>query len=298
MHADETAIDISLVGVLIAEQFPHWQGLALEPVLSAGTDNAIFRLGADLAVRLPRIGAASGQIDKEYLWLPRLAPMLPLAVPVPLAMGQPAHGYPFHWSVCRWLRGDNAVAAPIADLHRAAEDLAHFMAALRAIDAVEGPVPGQHNFHRGVPLAARDAQTQDAIAALDGKIDTSAAAAAWQAALNAPAWQGPPTWIHGDLHPANLLVDNGSLSAVIDFGGLGVGDPACDFMVGWTLLSQASRETLRTAVPIDDATWQRGRGWALSFALIALPYYLDTNPALAGIARRTIEEVFADHTFV
>lgn len=298
MHAGEVAIDTTLVERLVATQFPDWHGLKLEQVASAGTDNAIFRLGPELAVRLPRIEAAAGQVLKEFRWLPHLAPVLPLAVPSPLELGKPAHGYPFHWSVCRWLPGDNAVVAPISDMEHAATALAHFLAALRSTDAAGGPAPGQHNFHRGVPLALRDAQTRQAIAALDGIIDTSAAASAWEAALEAPAWHGPPTWLHGDLHPANLLVDDGALSAVIDFGGLSVGDPACDLMVGWTLLTPASRKALQSTVPIDDATWRRGRGWALSFALIALPYYLDTNPVLASIARRTIAEVLGDHKFV
>lgn len=298
MHAGEVDIDASLVRRLIATQFPHWQGLEPLPVLSDGTDNAIFRLGTELAVRLPRIDAAAEQVEKEFRWLPALGSKLPLATPVPLGLGKPDHGYPFHWSVCRWLPGGNAAVAPIADLDRAAGQLAHFMATLRTIDATGGPLPGQHNFHRGIPLATRDAQTRRAIAALEGIIDTDAAAAAWQVALDAPAWREPPAWLHGDLHPANLLVDNGVLSAVIDFGGLGIGDPACDVMVGWTLLTPASRQTLRKTVPIDDAMWQRGKGWALSFALIALPYYHDCNPVLAGIARRTIEQVLADHMFV
>lgn len=298
MHAREVAIDAALVAQLVATQFPRWRELALVQVASAGTDNAIFRLGPELAVRLPRIEAAAGQAGKEYRWLPHLAPLLPLAVPSPLALGKPAYGYPFHWSVCRWLPGNDAVAAPISDLQQAATALAHFLAAMRSVDAAGGPAPGRHNFHRGVPLAMRDCQTRQAIAALDGIIDTGAAARAWQAALETPAWHGPPAWLHGDLHPANLLVDNGALSAVIDFGGLSVGDPACDFMIGWTLLTPSSRRSLQTTVPIDDATWRRGRGWALSFALIALPYYLDANPVLAGIARRTIAEVLGDHKFV
>jgi len=295
MHVDEVPIDTPLVERLIGAQFPLWRGRRLVPVRSAGTDNAIYRLGDDMAVRLPRRPGASGQIEKEYRWLPTLAPMLPLDVPAPLALGKPAEGYPYHWSVCRWLPGETAVAGPIADLPQAASDLAGFISALQRIDATGGPAPGQHNSGRGEPLAMRDAEARDAIARLDGIVDTRAATVAWDLALEAPAWNGSPMWLHGDLLPSNLLVQQGRISAIIDFGCLGVGDPACDLMVAWTVLSSRTRAIFRAALAPDDATWIRASGWALSFGLIALPYYLKSNPVLAGIARRTIEEVLADH---
>jgi aminoglycoside phosphotransferase (APT) family kinase protein len=295
MHADEVDVDVALVGRLLAAQFPQWADLPLERVDSAGTDNAIYRLGGEMAVRLPRIRRATGQVDKEHQWLPRLAPHLPLAIPVPLAKGIPAEGYPSHWSVYRWLQGENATVEHIADLRQAATDLAQFIAALHRIDPTGGPPPGVHNFGRGVPLAARDAATRTAIASLKGMIDTDAVTAAWEAALKSAAWDRPPVWIHGDLMPGNLLVERGRLSAVIDFGGLGVGDPACDLMVAWTLFSGESREAFRAALSVDDAAWARGRGWALSWALIYIPYYLDTNPIGVGEARHAIDEVLADH---
>jgi aminoglycoside phosphotransferase (APT) family kinase protein len=294
MHDDEVDVDVSLVGRLLAVQFPQWADLPIEPVHSAGTDNAIYRLGSDLAVRLPRIHRATGQMDKEHQWLPRLAPLLPLAIPVPLAKGTPGEGYPWQWSVYRWLAGENATIERIADPGQAARDLAHFIAALQRIDPTGGPPPGPHNFFRGVPLAMRDSETRAAIATLHGTLDASALTAAWEAALQAPAWHGLPIWIHGDLQPLNLLVQQGRLSAVIDFGGLGVGDPACDLIVAWNLLSTQTRDIFRAALPVDDATWARGRGWALSVGLIALPYYQSTNPVLAGIARRAIDEALAD----
>lgn len=295
MHVDEVDVDVALVGRLLAAQFPQWADLPIEPVHSAGTDNAIYRLGDDMAVRLPRIEGATGQVDKEHQWLPRLAPHLPLAIPVPLAKGTPGEGYPWHWSVYRWLEGENATIERIADPVQAARDLAQFIAALQRIDPMGGPPSGPHNFFRGVPLSTRDADTRAAIASLDGMLDTSALTAAWDAALQAPAWDGPPVWIHGDLQSLNLLVQQGRLSAVIDFGGLGVGDPACDLQVAWNLLSAQTRDVFRAALPVDDATWARGRGWALSVGLIALPYYQSTNPVLAGIARRAIDEVLADY---
>jgi aminoglycoside phosphotransferase (APT) family kinase protein len=294
MHIDELDVDVALVGRLLAAQFPQWAALPLTPVHSAGTDNALYRLGSDLVVRLPRIEQATGQVEKEHHWLPRLAPHLPLAIPIPLAKGRPGEGYPWPWSVYRWLTGENASIQRIADAGQAARVLAHFIAALHRIDPTDGPPPGTHNSFRGVPLSMRDTETRAAIGDLSGMLDTDAVTATWEAALQAPAWQGPSVWIHGDLSPLNLLVEGGRLSAVIDFGCLGVGDPACDLQVAWNLLSAESRDIFRTALGVDDATWARGRGWALSVGLIALPYYQSTNPALAGIARRAIEQALAD----
>jgi aminoglycoside phosphotransferase (APT) family kinase protein len=295
MHVHEVDIDVALVGRLLAAQFPQWADLPIEPVHPAGTDNAIYRVGSDMAVRLPRIHGATGQLEKEHRWLPRLAPLLPLAIPIPLGKGTPAEGYPWHWSVYRWLDGEPATIDRIADPRQAATELAKFIAAMQQIDPVEGPPPGEHNSFRGVPLARPDLSTRDAITALRDTIDADAATGAWEAALRAPAWQGPALWLHGDLLVANLLAQRGRLSAVIDFGCLGVGDPACDVMVGWTYLSAETRDVFRAALPVDDATWARGRGWALSFGVIALPYYQSTNPVLSGIARYAIDEVLADN---
>ena len=291
MHADEVAIDALLVQRLIAGQFPQWANLPVAPVSSAGTDNAIYRLGQDMAVRLPRRPGASGQVEKECRWLPKLAPHLPLDVPIPLGLGAPADGYPCHWSVCRWLTGETAANTPITNLDQAASDLARFISALQCIDASGGPAPGSHNSGRGEPLAMRDAETREAIGRLHGIIDTGMATAAWDLALQTPTWSRPPVWLHGDLLPSNLLVQDGRISAIIDFGCLSIGDPACDLMVAWTVLSAEARVGFRAALAIDDATWIRGSGWALSFGLIALPYYMQSNPVLTDIARRTIHEV-------
>jgi len=293
MHVDEVDTDVALVGRLLAAQFPQWADLPIEPVHSAGTDNAIYRLGDDMAVRLPRIHWATEQVEKEHRWLPRLAPHLPLAIPVPLAKGTPGEGYPWDWSVCRWLEGENATIEHIADPGLLAMDLAEFVAALHGIDPTDGPPAG-----RGVPLAMRDAPTRTAIEDLHGIVDTDATTVAWDAALQTPEWPGPAVWIHGDLQSGNLLAVQGRLSAVIDFGCLGVGDPACDLIVAWNLLSAETREVFRAALRVDDATWARGRGWALSVGLIALPYYQSTNLVLAGISRRAIGEVLADHKHV
>src|SRR5438132_7965951 len=233
MHADEVDTDVSLVRRILAAQFPQWAHLPIEPVQPFGTDNANYRLGDDMVVRLPRREQTSRTLEKERQWLPRLAPLLPLAVPVPLAAGMPGEGYPFTWSVYTWLRGENATGERISDRGQLATDLAEFIAALQRIATTDGPPPGEHNFFRGEPLARRDVETRAAIAALDGKIDVDAVSAAWEEALRSPDWQRAPVWVHGDLDARNLLVANGRLSAVIDFGGLGVGDPACDVMVVW-----------------------------------------------------------------
>jgi aminoglycoside phosphotransferase (APT) family kinase protein len=294
MHADERPIDIPLVRRLLRAQFPRWAALPLARVPSAGTDHVLFRLGDGLVLRLPRTPSAVGQVEKEQRWLPALAPHLPLEIPLPVEAGQPGEGYPWPWSVYRWLPGENATLERLADPRQAARALATFIRALQAIDATDGPLPGAHNFGRGVPLITRDEATRAAIAACEGMIDTAAALAAWESALQAPAWDGPPVWIHGDLQAGNLLARDGQLTGVIDFGGLGVGDPACDMMVAWTLFDRASRAAFRETIGVDEATWARGRGWALSFGLIALPYYVVTNPGLAGIARGAVGAVLGE----
>jgi aminoglycoside phosphotransferase (APT) family kinase protein len=293
VHADEVATDASLVRRLLATQFPQWADLSIDRVPSAGTDNAIYRLGDDMAVRLPRIQWATGQVELENRWLPLLAPHLPLAIPSPLAMGAPGESYPWHWSVYGWLEGENATRDRLGDLRQAATDLARFITALQRIDPTGGPRADEGR-SRGVPLAERDAPTRAAIAALRGLVDTDAMTAQWEVALGATAWPGPGVWLHGDLNEGNLLAQDGRLTAVIDFGVMAVGDPACDLMVAWTLLTPATRDVFRAALPFDDETWARGRGWALSWALIVLPYYRQTNPGLWRIAEYTIGQVLAD----
>jgi aminoglycoside phosphotransferase (APT) family kinase protein len=294
MHADEVHTDVPLVQRLLATQFPGWAALPVERVPSAGTDNALYRLGEEMVVRLPRRKRTVETLEKERRWLPRLAPHLPLAVPVPLVDGMPGEGYPFSWSVYRWLEGRDATDEPIVDLPQLAVDLAQFVVELQRIDPAGGPPPGEHNFFRGEPLARRDRETRTAIAALEGTIDTRTATAVWQAALRAPEWERSPVWIHGDLDARNFLVRRGGLAAVIDFGSVGVGDPACDVMVAWKVLSSDTRGMFRDALSVDDATWARGHGWALSQAVMAMSYYtMETNPGLVLEARRWLAAVLA-----
>jgi aminoglycoside phosphotransferase (APT) family kinase protein len=292
MHADN--INVSLVRRLIATQFPQWADLPVEPVEAGGWDNKTFHLGAHMTVRLPSAARYAPQVEKEHRWLPKLAPLLPLPIPVPLAMGVPADGYPWHWSVYRWLEGEVATAGRIADLSEFATTLADFLTALYRIDPSGGPPPGQHNFFRGGPLAVYDAETRQALATLDGRIDTDAALAAWEAAL-ASSWHGAPVWFHGDVAAGNLLVERGCLSAVIDFGTSGVGDPSCDLAIAWTLFEGESREAFRGVLGTDDASWARGRGWGLWKALITLADVIDTDPLLAARLRREIDDILADH---
>jgi aminoglycoside phosphotransferase (APT) family kinase protein len=234
-------------------------------------------------------------MEKERRWLPRLAPFLPLPVPVPIAGGIPGEGYPFPWSIYTWLEGEDCTSGRAVDPNGFARDLATFILALQRIDPAGGPAPGEHNFYRGVPLVERDADTRESIEALAGRIDVDAVTALWEDALHASPWEGPPVWIHGDLDARNLLCVNGRLGGVIDFGGLGVGDPACDVMVAWKVFSAGPRETFREALSIDDATWARARGWVLSQALMALPYYtMETNPTLVLEAQRWLAEVLCD----
>lgn len=291
LHTDPAGIDVSLVGRLLAAQFPRWAGLPLKQVHTARTAaNAVFRLGPTMAVRLPRNHRAALQLHKEQRWLPHLADRLPLAIPLPVDQGTPAEDYGWPWSVYRWVDGEHATAQHLVDPYQAAADLGAFVAALRQVDAAGGPPPGEHNLFRGLPLSGRDAQTRCAIDSLRGIIDGEAVTAAWQQALAAPAWDRSPGWIHGDLHGVNLLARRGGLSAVTGFGCSAVGDPACDLMVAWTFLSAEHREVFRRASGADDATWARGRGWALTVSLVALT----SRQGGSGPARGTIDAVLAE----
>ena len=291
MHADEIDTDVALVRCLLAGQFPQWADFVIAPVVSYGTDHDIYRLGDHLAARLPRIQWATGQAAKEAEWLPKLAPHLPLAVPVQLAMGHPAEEYPFEWSVYEWLPGENANGT-IDDLDQAAVDLAAFVNALRRVDATEAhPRPPRG---RGAPLAELDEQVRRSIAELGDRIDADAALRSWEESVDAPRWDGEEVWVHGDLLPGNLLVVDGRLSAVIDFGGLNVGDPACDLQPAWNLFAGDSRTLYRAELQVDDASWLRGRGWALYQAVSALPYYWYTNPGMIRQASHALAQVLAD----
>lgn len=287
-------IDVALVRRLVDGQFPRWADLPITPVEVGGWDNRTFRLGDRMTVRLPSAEGYVAQVDKEQRWLPYLAPRVPLPIPVPLVQGVPAEGYPFPWSVYRWLDGQNAGLDTIGDLNGFAVALAGFLTALGRVDASGGPPPGPHCWHRGGPLLTYDADTRRALATLGDRIDRATATDVWETAL-AATWHGTPVWFHGDVSAANLLVQDGRLAAVIDFGTSGVGDPSCDLTIAWTLLSGKSRDMFRDALEADLATWARGRGWAIWKALITLADDHGTGSALEAASRHTLEQVLTDH---
>ncbi|WP_086827952.1 aminoglycoside phosphotransferase family protein [Allokutzneria sp. NRRL B-24872] len=255
-------VDTDQARRLIGEQFPRWAELPIRPVAKSGWDNITFHLGDAMLVRLPSAAEYALAVEKEQRWLPALTPQLPLPVPVPLAQGVPGAGYPFPWSIYRWLDGESASPDGVGDPVRFALDLAGFLAALQSVDAAEGPQPGKHNWFRGGTLRTFDDLVQRALATLGGHVDADVVREIWKTALEAP-WDGVDVWFHGDVAPGNLLLSKGNLSAVIDFGSCGVGDPACDTAIAWTLLTDEGRRAFRDRLAVDEATWARGRGWAL-----------------------------------
>jgi aminoglycoside phosphotransferase (APT) family kinase protein len=287
-----SVIDDALVHRLVTAQFPQWGRLPVQVVDTAGWDNKTFRLGEQMIVRLPRAEAYAAQVEKEHRWLPKLAPLLPIQIPTPLAIGEPAEGYPWRWSIYRWIEGETATPERIGDLTDFAAGLAEFLIALQQIDPMDGPPPGPHNFYRGGPLTSYDAETRQAITLLKGKLDIEAATEIWDMALKA-TWEHPPVWFHGDVSTGNLLIQEGRLSALIDFGMMGVGDPACDLSIAWTLFKGESRETFRAMLPLDPNTWVRGRAWTLWKALIVAAGLTETNTVEAAQPWSVIDEVLS-----
>lgn len=263
----EVEIDVNLVSRLIGEQFPHWADLPIVPVARQGWDNRSFRLGQGLLARLPSASAYAPQVDKEQCWLPRIAPHLPVAVPEPVVRGAPSRDYPWSWSIYRWIGGETATRRAIVDEPLFARDVAAFLKAMHSLDAVDGPRAGAHSFFRGGSLEVYDQQARAAIARLGDDRMRSAAQTIWETALGSE-WSDRPLWVHGDLAAGNLLVSHGRLCGVIDFGCLSVGDPACDLTLAWTFLGDQGRATFRDGIGLDDATWERARGWALWKAAI------------------------------
>ncbi|WKU07602.1 aminoglycoside phosphotransferase family protein [Micromonospora sp. HUAS LYJ1] len=291
---ERVVVDVEQVRRLVATQFPHWAHLPVEPVADGGWDNWTFHLGVGMSVRLPSAAEYVEAVDKEHRWLPLLARRLPLPVPTPLAKGGPGEGYPYTWSVYRWLDGETARVDRIADQVRFAVDLAEFLAALWDVDTADGPRPGRHNWYRGGTLRTYDGQANRALTALDGRIDVGLAGEIWRRALNA-RWDGVERWFHGDLVQGNLLLDDGQLAAIIDFGTCGVGDPSCDLAAAWTLLTADGRRAFRQRLAVDDAMWARGRGWALWKTLAGYAHTPEDGEAAASL-RRTLDEIFAEHT--
>jgi aminoglycoside phosphotransferase (APT) family kinase protein len=293
LHDAEPDVSIHQVALMVADQFPAWAGLPLTPVPSTGTDNVMLRLGDRLVVRLPRIASAVPLLTKELQHARHLRPQLPAAIPVPLAEGTPARGYPWPWTVSGWLEGKHPSVGHLPG-PRLATDLAAFIRALHAVDCVSEATRGPLRSHRGGPLADRDVPTRSAIAQCEGLLDRSLLTAAWETASRVAEGDGKQVWIHTDLQPGNILTVDGRLSGVLDWGGVSVGDPAVDLIVAWNLLDDTARVAFRDALDVDEPTWARGRAWALSIGIIAYPYYVDTNPALARVSRYQIEQVVSD----
>lgn len=287
-------IDISLVRKLIATQFPEWVDLPIIPVEFSGWDNRTFHLGDHMIIRLPSEECYAEQVVKEMYWLPKLALHLPLSIPAPLAIGNPGEGYPWNWSIYKWLDGETASMAFITDMNEFAKSLAAFLTALQKIDSKGGPVAGKHNFYRGGLLSIYDNETRQAIDILRDQIDVDTVIAIWSEAM-ATTWQLPPVWVHGDVAEGNLLVDKGKLCAVIDFGCLGIGDPACDLVITWTFFKGEARAIFREAVLLDNATWARARGWALWKALFVCAGLSGADPQQVGKSWSILREVIADY---
>ncbi len=289
-------VDAKQVRRLVAAQFPPLADLPVEPVANGGWDNWTFHLGPERLVRLPSAAEYAVAVDKEHRWLPALAARLPLPIPAPLAKGEPGEGYPYPWSIYRWLDGEPASVDRIADPVRFALDLAEFLAALQSVDAVGGPQPGIHNWFRGGTLRTYDKNVHDALAELDGHVDAELVREIWARALDA-RWDGVDRWFHGDTAQGNLLLADGQLAAVIDFGTCGVGDPACDLAIAWTLLTADGREAFRKRLSVDDATWARGRGWALWKTLATRANTLEDpeDAEESANAQRVLGDIFSEY---
>ncbi|MFI7577539.1 aminoglycoside phosphotransferase family protein [Micromonospora sp. NPDC049497] len=293
MHADQVDIPADVVAALVADQFPRWRDRPVRPVVSHGTVNALFRLGDDVVLRFPlQPGDPERHADlvREQENARRLAPLLPLPVPEPLALGEPGPGYPGPWTAYRWIPGETAGDARVRDVVEFADDLAGFVRALHATDAAGLRWNGRG---RGGPLVGMDGYVAEWLPASAHLTDTVALARIWAECRDAPAHDGPDVWLHADLMPGNLLVRDGRLAAVIDLGAVGVGDPAVDLMPAWNLLPPEGRDRYRAALDVDDATWARGRGWALAQAIGCLVYYVDTNPVMSATARHTLDAILA-----
>lgn len=286
-------IDAALVRTLVARQFAQWADLPVRAVAEGGWDNRTFHLGDAMSVRLPSAERYVAQVEKEHRWLPALASQLPLPIPAPLAIGRPDAGYLWPWSIYGWIEGDRASRGAISDLTAFAEELADFLVALRRIDASDGPLAGAHNFHRGGSLAVYDGETRQALNDLADELDVSLLTKIWERALGS-SWREKPVWVHGDIAEGNLLVRDGRLSAVIDFGSSGVGDPSSDLVIAWTLFDEPARNAFRARVGLDRQTWERARGWCLWKALITIAEHRHEDREKADTHRRWIDRIVAD----
>lgn len=290
LHDGEFAISDELVRRLVEQQFPSWASAALTRLPPSGTDNQLFRLGSDLLVRMPRIDWAAASAQWEHRWLPNLAPYLTTPIPVPVALGRPAGGYPWHWTVVPWLAGQTPTAETF-DPEQWAVSLGTFVRELRSAPGMDAPVKLEG---RGAPLVTLDDWVRTWTARADtSAVDPHAVLAVWRDALDAPVWDGEPVWFHGDLHDGNLLVRDGRLSAVIDWGTAGRGDPAIELNAMWGYLPACAAQLYRETVDLDEAAYRRARGFALAPAISGWTYYRDTAPHLSALALATVQALIA-----
>lgn len=285
----EPDLHVEVVRRLVAARFPEWAGLPVAALASSGTQNAVYRLGDGLCVRLPRQQWVAPRLEKEVRWLPLIAERSPLEVPTPVAVVPAGPGYPMPWAVYRWVEGEPYTALPVVDEGDAARRLAAFVAAVRSLDPAGAPRSQQDR-----PMVARDRGMRAALAVVGDVIDTERAAASWERSLGAPPPTGRPVWAHGDLLPPNLLVRGGALAAVIDFGCAGVGDPAVDLIAAWSAFGERGREVYRGALGVDEGTWRRGRGFALHQAVVIAAAHLRRPGPMLAVAARTAAAVLSD----
>lgn len=286
-------IDTTLVTNLMKEQFPEWAHLEIKPVKVSGHDNRTFHLGNDMSVRLPSAPGYVPQVEKEQKWLPVLAQKLSLPISTPIAKGKPNDDYPFPWSINKWIEGETVTKDNVKDLNRFAKDLGEFLMELQSIDSSEGPLAGAHNCYRGAPLSVYDHETRDVIEKNKATFDEEILTRLWDLALDSK-WEQHPVWLHGDIAVGNILVQNGKLCAIIDFGILGVGDPSCDAAIAWTFLDNDSRYVFKDVLRMDEGTWNRARGWALWKALITYEEYKNSDTIKSKEAYNIILTIVED----
>ncbi len=264
-------INTTLAKKLISSQFSQWVDLKINSVEFSGHDNRTFRLGDEMLIRLPSAEIYAAKVAIEQKWLPQLAPHLSLKIPQPVALGKPTTDYPYPWSIYRWIEGDSANNLMIDDLtlQKIASQLAAFLNELHKVDITDSPMPGAHNFFRGAHPKFYDSEARSAIKKLENFIDFGAAISLWEKSLNSE-WKKNPIWIHGDLSSGNILIKNDQLTAVIDFGGMAIGDPACDLVIAWTFFKNKSRKIFKENLQLDHETWNRARAWALWKASLEL----------------------------
>jgi aminoglycoside phosphotransferase (APT) family kinase protein len=293
MHDDQLTSSVEMVREVLRDLQPRWADCSIREISSTGTDHALYRLGDHSVARVPLRETATRPIDTEFRWLPWLAERLLVEIPRPLARIEPTASFPYPWSIHSWIDGECATTAPI-DRALLAVDLARLLRTLHALDTTGGPPSVEAYCRRGIPLRMRDPTTREAIASSRQLIDVAVVTSAWEAALATPEWTGQPVWVHGDLAAGNLIIRRGRVAGVIDWACMSVGDPACDLIVVWELLDEPSRDSFRAELAVDEATWARGRGWALSSAVGALAYYEETNPFMADQARHKLRSLLGD----